>query len=279
MIIRTLFILVMVVLLFSVGCELDGFLFNSARIDAYTLPGNTIPDSLIEQITFQSESNTLYGYWVGSDDAHRGLTMLYCHGNKHSIDEYWDRVMFLHELNVNLFIFDFRGYGLSEGTSSETGLHADGIAALNYLLSRDDVQKDSLCFYGYSLGNVVSIYLAAERMDPLCLIAESPFASANSLTQGSTVLDIPPLWLTEGDFNNAEFIKQINTPLLLLHGEEDDFVRFRDNGKIVYENAPDPKKLILVPGAGHTDIPQTMGIETYQNAIREWFSKSTKDRQ
>ncbi|NQT25691.1 alpha/beta hydrolase [candidate division KSB1 bacterium] len=263
-----------IILLLSVGCELDGFLFNSTKIDAYILPGNTIPDSLIEQVTFQSEGNTLLGYWVKSGRTRDGITLLYCHGNKNSMDEYWDRVMFLHELEINLLIFDYQGYGMSEGESSEAGLHADGNAALNYLRSRNDVQEDSICFYGNSLGNVVSIYLAAEQMDPLCLIAECPFASANSLTQGSTILDIPPLWLTEGEFNNANLIKRINTPLLLLHGEEDDFVRYRDNGKVVYENAPDPKSLILVPGAGHTDIPQTMGLETYRMAIQNWILSS-----
>lgn len=275
---RRIFIPVLCLLLYTVGCELDGFLFNSTKIDAYRLPGNTIPDSLIEQVTFQSEGNTLYGFWIGSNGERTGLTLLYCHGNKNSIDEYWDRVMFLHELGVNIFIFDYRGYGMSEGESSEAGLHEDGTAALGYVLSRQDVIADSLCFYGYSLGNVVSINLAAECMDPLCLFAECPFASANSLTQGSTVLDIPPLWLTEGEFNNAELIQQINTPLLLLHGEEDDFVRYRDNGKVVYENAPQPKSLRLVPEAGHDDIPQTMGLDNYRAEIRSWilFSGETQ---
>ena len=259
-----------------IGCELDGFLFNSRKLDKYQLPGNTIPSSLIDQVTFESGGNTLYGYWVHSSGERSGLTILYCHGNKYHIDHYWDRVMFLHRLGVNVFIFDYRGYGMSEGTSSEVGLYADGRAALDYVTSHKAVKSDSLILYGYSLGNVVSIYLAAERTRPLCLIAEAPFASANSLTQNSLLLDVPAQWLTEGQFDNAERIKHIDTPFLLLHGADDDFVRYRDNGKIVFQNAPQPKKEIVISGAKHTDIPQTLGVESYLDQLQEWFDFAIK---
>ncbi len=257
------------------ACELDGFLFNEEKIDQYELPDNTIPQTLLEQVTFESEGNTLYGYWVASNGQRPGLTILYCHGNKHNIDEYWDRVMFLHQLGVNIFIFDYRGFGLSEGESSEAGLYADGEAALNYVLSRNEVATtDSLCFYGYSLGNVVSIYLASKITNPLCLFAESPFASANSLTQSSLALDIQPLWLTDGEYDNLDKVKRIKTPFMLLHGKEDDFVRYRDNGRLVFENAPEPKELVLVPIAQHDDVPETMGIDRYLELIDGWINFS-----
>ena len=269
---RKLIILFMLLPVFF-ACELDGFLFNEKKIDHYELPGNTIPDSLLDMVTFDSDNNTLYGYWIESATS-RGMTILYCHGNKHNIDEYWDRVMMMHDLGVNVFIFDYRGYGLSGGTPSETGMYKDGEAALNFILSHYQVDKDSLCLYGYSLGNVASIYLAAEVIDPLCLIAESPFASANSLTQSGIALDIPALWLTEGKFDNAEKIRRIKTPFLLLHGEDDDFVRFRDNGQVVFDNAPQPKSLHLISGANHTDIPEKMGIDNYLSVISNWIDFS-----
>ena len=261
------------VFILIVGCmSLDSFLFNEEKLDRYALPGNTIPDSLLEFVSFDSGGNTLYGYWVASDGARPGITMLYCHGNKHNIDEYWDRVMLLHELGMNIFIFDYRGFGMSQGESSEDGLYADGEAALNYLLSRSEVHADSICFYGYSLGNVVSIYLASAVFDPLCLIAEAPFASANSLTQGSTVLDIPCGWLTDGEFDNAEKIKYISCPFLQFHGEQDDVCRYRDNGKIVFDNAPEPKSLALIPSAAHDNIPDVMGHEQYLAQIAAWIN-------
>ncbi|MCU7500133.1 MAG: alpha/beta hydrolase [Ignavibacteria bacterium] len=253
------------------GCDMDSFLFNDKKISAYKLPGNNIPDSLIKQVTFKSGGNTLYGYWVKGENYYNSFTILYCHGNKDNIDNYWDRVMYLHELGVNVFIFDYRGFGLSEGTSSEEGLHEDAAAAWNFIKSNYGVKSYSLILYGYSLGNVASIYLAAEVVKPMALIAEAPFASANSLTQGSLVLDIPAGWLTKGKFNNAEEIKKITTQFLLLHGSDDDFVRFRDNGQVVYDNAPEPKTLIVVPGAVHTNIPEKMGVEEYLMSLRKFL--------
>ncbi|HEX2962993.1 MAG TPA: alpha/beta fold hydrolase [Ignavibacteriales bacterium] len=253
------------------GCDMDSFLFNDKKISAYKLPGNNIPDSLIKQVTFKSGGNTLYGYWVKGENYFNSFTLLYCHGNKENIDNYWDRVMYLHQLGVNVFIFDYRGFGLSEGTSSEVGLHEDAAAAWNFIKVNYGVKPASLILYGYSLGNVASIYLAAEVVKPMALIAEAPFASANSLTQGSLVLDIPAGWLTKGKFNNAEEIKKITTPFLLLHGSDDDFVRFRDNGQVVFDNAPEPKTLIVVPGAVHTNIPEKMGVEEYLMSLRKFL--------
>ncbi|MDP8208779.1 MAG: alpha/beta hydrolase [Candidatus Electryonea clarkiae] len=259
----------------STSCmKLDSFLFNSEELDEYSLPGNTIPESLIEEVMLDSDGNTLHGFWVGSNGDRSGLTILYCHGNKHNIDHYWDRVMFLHDFGVNLFIYDYRGFGKSDGESSEDGLYSDGTAALDYVLSRNEVTADSLIVYGFSLGNVVSIYLTAEKIDPLCLFAEALFAAATSLTQGSSIIDVPHRWLTEGEFNNAERIKNIHVPFMIFHGDEDDFVRYRDNGKIVYENAPEPKRLVLIPGAGHTDIPQRLGLTEYYDTMNDWISFS-----
>jgi len=268
---KKMHLLSVLVLAMLSACNVDSFLFNEKKISSYSLPGNTIPTEKIRLVTFNSEGHKLYGYWVTAGDSLRGLTILYCHGNKHNIDNYWDRVMFLYDLGVNIFIFDYRGFGLSEGAASEQGLYRDGEAALRYVLEEMQVPADSLCLYGYSLGNVVSIYLAATRIDPLALIAEAPFASANALTQSGVGLDLPTGWLTKGDYNNAEKIRTIHTPLLLLHGANDDFVRYRDNGRVVFQNAPQPKKLYLIEGANHTDIPEIMGLEKYRQVLQEWI--------
>ncbi len=261
------------VLLF-LSCEMDSFLFNSQELDEYTLPGNTIPESLIQPVTLNSDGNTLYGFWVKANEKAGAKTILYCHGNRDHIDHYWDRVMLLHELHMNIFVWDYRGYGKSEGEASEQGLYRDGEVALDFVLNDLKVPVDSLVVFGYSLGNAVSIYLSAKKVDPLCLIAESPWASSTSLAQGSSVLDIQDRWLTEGTYNNAELIKEIATPFLLLHGTDDDLIRFRDNGRVVYENAPQPKSLRLVQGANHTDIPQVMSEQSYLHTIRDWIQRS-----
>lgn len=254
------------------GClDMDGFLANEAEVEAYRLPGNTIPEHLIDEVALDSEGHTLYGYWVASNGERPGLTILYSHGNKHHIDEYWDRVMLLHALGGNVFIYSYRGFGRSEGTFSEAAMLADARAAVDFVRTHPDVNADSVGFYGYSLGNVASIYQAAELMDPLFLVAESPFASANSLIQASTGLPLPAGWLTTGSFDNAARIRRVQTPVLVIHGRDDDFVRLRDNGKVVFERAPEPKMNRWIDGARHNDIPAVMGEERYLALLEEWI--------
>lgn len=258
------------------SCSLDNNLFDPEELDSYKLPGNTISNDLIEEITLKSDKYQISGFWISSNGERPGITILYCHGNKHNIDEYWDRVMLLHELGVNIFIFDYRGYGKSEGESSESSLFVDSKAALEYVKNRFEYYPDSLCYYGYSLGNVASIYLASEIQSPLCLFSEAPFASANSLAQGSLVLDIQPRWLTKGEFDNVKRIKNINTHFMLFHGLNDNFVRFRDNGELVYNEAPDPKELVLIKEAVHNNIPYVMGQENYLNKLKGWINSSSQ---
>lgn len=265
-------LLLLLLSLLSLGCmEMDPFLYNTEKLDHYTLPGNMIADSLIEPVMLTSGGNALYAYFVRSNGARPGVTILYCHGNADNIDKYWDRVMMLHTLGVNVLIFDYRGYGMSEGESSEQGLHEDGESALAYLHSRADVNGDSICYYGFSLGCVPAIYLSAEKEPPLRLFLEAPFASANSITQSGTALDLPPRWLTDGTYDNVAEIRKNKAPLLLFDSEDDTFIRYRDNGKLIFDAAAEPKKVMLVPGADHDEIPETMGLEAYLAAMAGWI--------
>lgn len=257
--------------IFFLSCELDDFMFNNSSLDEYILPGNKIADSLLTEVTIDSDGHTLYGFWVASNGERPGITVHYFHGNRDHIDHYWDRVMLLHDIGVNVFVFDYRGFGKSEGKSTEQGLYKDAEAAIDYISFRSEFDTDSLVVYGYSLGNVPAIYTAAELVDPLALISEAPFASANSLTQGSLVLDIPPGWITNGTFDTSRRIRNISTPYFLLHGTDDDFVRYRDNGAVVLNNAPEPKQQLLIPKASHSDIPEVMGEQVYRNTIINWI--------
>jgi hypothetical protein len=76
----------------------------------------------------------------------------------------------------------------------------------------------------------------------------------------------------DDNLNNAERVRSIRAPLLLLHGDADDFIPWSSNGRVVYENAPQPKELELVQGANHTDIPWIMGLENYQNRVLHFLS-------
>ncbi len=254
------------------GCvDLDNQLFNSTKLSSYQLSSAVIPDSSRELVTMTSQGKKIYGVFVRSNGAHGNITVLYCHGNRDHLQYYWDRVELIYRMGFNVFIFDYQGFGMSEGTTSESGLYSDGRAALSYIRSRPDVIAPNIVFYGFSLGNVVSIDLAANVFTPKAIVAEAPFASSSTLVQSGTLLDIPSSYVMKGEYNNAEKIKSVHAPLLIIHGESDKFIDIDKNSTVIFENANQPKQFVRVPGADHSEIPAKLGEVNYIDLVQQFI--------
>jgi alpha-beta hydrolase superfamily lysophospholipase len=261
-----------VLMLTSSSCKLDNLLFHTKTLSSYTLPSTVVPDSARQLVTLGSRGKTIYGFFVKSSVGRRDRTILYCHGNLESIEKYWDRVELLYRAGYSIFIFDYEGFGMSQGECSEEALYADGRAALEYVSSRPDVIPGDIIYYGYSLGCVVAIELAADQLAPKVLVCEAPFASGQSIVQSGTLLDVPGNVVLEGEYDNAAKIRNVHVPLLLFHGTDDRFVDITNNGQVVFDNANSPKKFIRVSGAGHTTIPWTMGADKYMQVLEDFIA-------
>jgi fermentation-respiration switch protein FrsA (DUF1100 family) len=218
-----------------------------------------------------SQGKKIYGVFVRSNGTHGNITVLYCHGNRDHLQYYWNRVELIYRMGFNVFIFDYQGYGMSEGTTSESGLYSDGRAALAYIRSRPNVIAPNIVFYGFSLGNVVSIDLAANVFTPKAIVAEAPFASSSTLVQSGTLLDIPSSYVMKGEYNNAEKIKSVHAPLLIIHGESDKFIDLEKNSTVIFKNANQPKQFVRVPGADHSEIPAKLGEANYINLVQQFI--------
>jgi fermentation-respiration switch protein FrsA (DUF1100 family) len=254
------------------GCfNLDDALFNEQKLSSYTLPTTVIPESLRTQVILESQGKKIYGYFVKSTAPQQMYTILYNHGNKDHLQFYWDRVELLYRTGANVFVYDYQGYGMSEGEPSEDGIYSDAAAALQYLLTRKDVAKDRIVYYGFSLGCAAAVNLAANVMTPSSLVLEAPFASSTSMAQSGYLLDLPSSFIMRGVYDNAEKIKRVHAPLLLMHGESDKFIDIQQNGQVVFDNANEPKTFIRVPGADHSQIPDKMGQEHYIDVVRNFF--------
>jgi len=253
------------------SCKLDSMLFNTKQLTSYTISNKVIPDSMRTFVSLTARGNAIYGFYVRSRGPHADGTILYCHGNLESIEPYWDRVELLFSAGYNVFIFDYEGFGMSGGECSEEALYADGRAALAYLQSRPDVNQAHIVFYGYSLGGVVAIDLAARVSTPRVLVCESPFASGEALLQSGTLIDIPGSVALKGEYDNAAKIRDVHAPFLLLHGTDDRFIDITKNGQVIFDNANEPKEFIRVPGAGHTTVPWTMGPDAYIKAVADFI--------
>lgn len=255
-------------LLASLGaCKLDGFLFNARKLSSYDLSRAVIADSLQRIVTFTSGSETLYGVLARQPGNAPRLTMLYSHGNKHHLQEYWDRVELLWKAGYDVLVYDYRGYGLSSGKSTgEETLFADGRAALQYVLALPGMSPASLVLYGYSLGAAPTIELASSAVTPRAIITESAFSSGETQVRSGSVLEIPGAYLLKGAFDNVGKAPRIKVPWLILHGDADTFID-ASCARTLFEKAGGPKRLFIVPGAGHTDLPWIYGTGAYSTLI------------
>jgi len=257
------------------SCDLDSMLFHQTGLTSYSPSPTVIPESKRELVTMTSHGKKIYGYFIKSNGTYPTITILYFHGNWDHLEYYWPRAELLYKTGCNVFIFDYQGYGMSEGTPSEQGLYSDSRAALEYVLSRSDVSRSRLIFFGYSLGCAGAIDLAAYTFSPSALCLEAPYASSSALLQTGTLLNIPSSYVMEGEYNNAEKIKKVHSPVLVIHGEADNFIDIEKNGAVVFNNACSPKQFIRVPGADHEGIPATWGPDNYVSAIRQFILQYT----
>lgn len=259
------------------SCSLDPFLFNSTKLDAYVLPDSVIPVQQREHVQLSVDGVTMHGFFVKQVDSLRGdptYTIVYHHGNKDHLAYYWPRVELLYKAGFNVFIYDYNGFGMSGGTSTEASFYANAEAAWKYVFARSDVDTGFVTNYGYSLGCAAAVQISTALHAPHALILEAPFASAESLVQSGTILNIPGSYLMDGAFANDAKIGKNTAPLLILHGTNDVFIPYEQNGKHLYEIARNPKTLVPVEGAGHDNIPDVMGTRAYMDLITAFIKGS-----
>jgi len=260
----------MILSLFS-GCfDLDSNLFNNDTLTAYNLSTTVIPESLRTQVVLTSQGKKIYGYFVKSSIANTKDVILYNHGNRDHLQFYWDRVELFYKMGFNVFIYDYQGYGMSEGEPSESALYSDATTAYEYLRTSKGFGNGQITVYGFSLGGAPATYLASTIFTPKRFILEAAFASTSALTQSGTLLDLPSTFFMKGEYNNAERIKYVTTPVLILHGVDDKFIDMEKNGKVLFRNANEPKTFIAVPGADHSQIPSKMGEVNYITTVKNF---------
>jgi fermentation-respiration switch protein FrsA (DUF1100 family) len=175
-------------------------------------------------------------------------TLLFCHGNGGNISHRLEKINMFNFLNLNVLIFDYRGYGKSKGSPSEKGLYNDAEAMYVYLLNEKGFAPQEIIAYGESLGGAVAVDLAS-RHELGGIIIEEGFTSARDI--GKTVLPFIPSSFYKSEFDSLKKIKNIRSPKLIFHSPDDEIVPFK-LGKRLYDEAPEPKEFVQLQG-GHND--------------------------
>ena len=179
----------------------------------------------------------------------KNTTLLYSHGNAGNIG---DRVviarLLVEQLGVGLFLYDYRGYGRSDGKPSEAGLVSDALGARAALL-REGVAQDDIVYFGRSLGAAVTIDLALAH-PPRAVVLESPFTSVPALAN-KVLPGIGSLLHTR--WNSLAKIPRLRAPLLVLHGDDDDAIPYAQ-GRALFDAAPEPKTFFTIREGRHYDM-------------------------
>ena len=213
-------------------------------------------------VWFEAEDGVrLHGWLIPGA---RPMTLLWCHGNAGNISHRLDNIREIHHrLGIGVFIFDYRGYGRSDGSPTEAGLYHDARAARDALVRSLSVPSPQIVYFGRSLGAAVALDLALAH-PPLGVILESPFLSVRAMAN-RTVPGSGFLFKTR--FDSLEKIGRLRVPLLVLHGDSDEVVP-HEHGRRLWEAASEPKAFYTIPGARHNDTYLVGGSRYWEAWLR-----------
>jgi len=198
-------------------------------------------------------------------------TILFCHGNAGNISHRIENVKLLLDYGLQVFIYDYRGYGRSKGRPSEAGLYQDGLAAYDYLIEHKRILPDRIIPFGRSLGAAVAMEIATKR-DVRTLIIESAFTSTKDMAKSMFLFQLLSPFLPP-HYNNLRKIKGITVPKLIIHGDTDEIIPF-SMGQRLYRAANVPKYFFPIRGAGHNDTYFVGGKRYFQ--IFSDFAKTSR---
>jgi len=222
-------------------------------------PSRAVPAAQgpFEDRWFEAADGTrLHGWWLAARAPAPGHVLL-CHGNAGNIADRVTHASLLAAAGLDVLLFDYRGYGRSAGRPDEAGTYLDARAARAALLREPGVSAERVLYLGESLGAAVALELALEH-PPIGLVLQSAFTSVRDMAR----LHYPlvPGGLVPDAYPSLRSIRNLRAPLLVMHGERDEIVP-AEHGRALYDAAPDPKRLRILPHVGHNDLIAAAGDE------------------
>ena len=213
-----------------------------------------------------ANENRLHGWYVpGTGNG----TWLWFHGNGGNVGHRVAELALLrHRLGMDLFMFDYQGYGRSQGTPAERATYQDARGAWDFLQRHNSGNAGPLIYYGHSLGTAIATELALER-PPDGLVLVSPFTSVSDMASRAFPW-LPSYLLLKDHYNTLARIPNVRCPLLILHGTQDELVPV-SHGEKLFKAASVPKEFRALPDAGHNDTFEAGG-EDYWTAIEAFLA-------
>jgi len=255
------------------GCANKAFYYPTKTV--YGTPGQAGISH--EAVTFKSADGTKLTGWFMPAKQANGVaasreakgTVIHFHGNAENMTSHWQFAGWLTSRGFNVFVFDYRGYGASDGSPTPAGCFADSNAAIDYVRSRPDVDPARLLVFGQSLGgnNAIAAVGAGNRAGVRALAEESTFFSYSSIA-GEKVFGTG--LLMSDRYSAKNYIEAISPiPLLIIHGTADVVVPYSHAVRL-FDAAREPKQLITIDGGGHIEA-MVRSDATYRDALVKFF--------
>jgi fermentation-respiration switch protein FrsA (DUF1100 family) len=226
------------------------------------------PDELgmdFEDVVFKTEDGLrLNGWYVPAENSQ--LTVLFCHGNGGNIMHRLDSINIFYNLGLSCFIFDYRGYGSSEGKTSEEGTYLDAKAAYEWLTKEKKISPNDVMIFGRSLGGSIAAQLAA-KVEAGALIIESAFTSYVDIGRKFYPY-MPVRWFARFSYRTIDYVKDVRCPVMIIHSRDDEIVPF-EFGLELYEVAYEPKEFVEIFGSHNDGF--LVSSEIYKKAWTKWL--------
>ena len=189
-----------------------------------------------ETINFKTSDNFELKGWFHLKNSNK-KTILFLHGNAGNLDNRIDKLNFLGNMDINFLIISWRGYSGNPGNPSEIGLYKDALGGIEWL-NKKGISNDRIILYGESLGTAITTEVA-QNENFAGIILEAPFTSM--VDMGQKIYPIFPVkFLLKDKYESKNKIKNIKSPILVLHGRKDKIVPFY-MGEKIFEMANSPK--------------------------------------
>ena len=209
-----------------------------------------------EDVSFQTQDGVQLHGWYLKGPPEKGV-LLFFHGNAGNISGRIYKAEGWVKRGFSVFLVDYRGYGKSEGRiDHQEDVVKDAEAALSWLREVKRIPDSKIVLYGESLGSHPAIRLAV-REKFAGLILEAPYTSFVDLGKLHYPL-VPSSLVADFAFPNKDYIGQLQTPLFIVHGTEDEVCPYAMSGEL-FEHAPSPKEFFTVTGGAHNDLPIKSG--------------------
>ena len=211
------------------------------------------------------------GWFVPAENSR--LVLLFFHGNGGNISHRLDSIEQFHRMGLNVFIIDYRGYGQSEGRTTEDGTILDAEAAWRYLIEEQGFSTEQIIIFGRSLGGAVAAGLA-EKHRPQMLILESTFTSVPDIAARQYPF-LPVRLLARIRYDTAARLPKMDMPLLIIHSPEDRVIPF-EHGQKLFEVANQPKQFLQISGGHNDGFLVSAGI--YEPVVEQFIRQHAEGR-